>query len=65
MQMGKEGRREIVRSRTGERWREETWTEKTGVHMVTRFPFNFPQRLIDLLSPPMISFKGPNYKTPN
>lgn len=47
MQMGKEGRREIVRSRTGERWREETWTEKTGVHMVTRFPFNFPQRLID------------------
>ena len=47
MQTGKEGRRRKGRSRTEERWREETRTEKAGVRMVTRFPFNFPQSLID------------------
>lgn len=69
MQTGKEGRKKRQKElkkggRKRDRGRKESkWAR--GYKVSLQLPSKLNRFLNGLLSPPMNSFKGPNYKTPN
>lgn len=70
MQTGKEGRKKRQREelKKGRRKRDRGRKEPKwacGYKVSLQLPSKLNRFLNGLLSPPMNSFKGPNYKTPN